>query len=445
MTMASSGTVHDPSVPAPTPSGDARRLGHGPTPSDPVPGDLDRLPSMIGSTDQLLLELPRSEVPLAYVREGSTVYLVEQGASLWAVRALREGAVRLRWRDERRSASVALVVGADDRERVLERFREKYGRDRVEHWFHPAGRILSAALSRDASPIAVDPSRYFGWLENEFDSIADDYDRHIFGNRVNRFLRQRSLEVLRASFPRPSRLLEIGCGSGTETLEMLEAGHEVVAVDLSARMLEVLRAKAVRRGLGERLTTRHARASAIGALAHEAGWSPFAGGYSTYGALNCEPDLVPVAEAVFSLLAEHASFVAGVYNRWCWTEIVGYALTGRFRRALARFADPIPVGRSRFCVDTFAYSVPAFRRLWEPFFRIDRVEGVVVVLPPSDLARYLEPFERAVTGWERQDASLGRKGPFRYLGDHFLMVLSRREGSGPAGSAPRGSSRGGVG
>ena len=42
----------------------------------------------------------------------------------------------------------------------------------------------------------------------------------------------------------PVRVLELGCGTGNLTMQFLEAGCDVVGVDMSAEMLAELRRKA---------------------------------------------------------------------------------------------------------------------------------------------------------------------------------------------------------
>jgi hypothetical protein len=131
-------------------------------------------------------------------------------------------------------------------------------------------------------------------------------------------------------------------------------------------MLETVRAKARAEGFSERLRTRQLRASELGALLGDVGEAEFDGGYSTYGALNCEEELASIPPALHALLRPGGRFVAGVYNRWCLFELVGYALSGQPGRAFGRTHRPVPVGSSRFCVDIFAHSTSDFRRLFAP-------------------------------------------------------------------------------
>ena len=378
--------------------------------------------------DSLTLRTTKGKVPLGFVRRGEFVYLAATGRSaLWPIEILRSGSAQLEIEGTDRRGATRLLVGSDERDRVLRLFREKYGPTLFERWYRSASRIVEVALGASPPSPADADSRYYRWLTSEFDLIAHEYDRHILGNRMNRLLRDRSLAILRPTFSSAHRLLEIGCGSGTETLSLLREGHEVLAVDISEEMLEVVRAKARSEGLSERLETRRIRAVDVAMLARDGAGGRFDGAYSTYGALNCEPNLGPVVTGLAELLPPGAAFVAGVYNRWCLFEIVGYSLVGRPGRAFARRGRPVQVGDSRFCVDVYAHSVHDFREAFSPYFKAREVEGVPVLLPPSDLTAYTERFSRQfdrLAGWDRW---IGQRWPMTALGDHFLMVLDRRD------------------
>jgi SAM-dependent methyltransferase len=372
-------------------------------------------------TDHLLIHVGTGAVPLAYVRDGPTLWLVAQyGAARWAVEVLRDGRAKLDLPEGPQMGRCRLVADPGDRARVLAQFREKYGADQVDRWFRPAGRVVEVTLGSPPDAPTTEGERYYDWLEAEFDSIAAEYDHHILDNRINRLLRDRSVAFMRSTFRPGARLLEIGCGSGTETLELLADGHEILAVDISAAMLATVRAKATARGLGGRLTTRKLRAGEVGQLLTTEEVGSFDGVYSTYGALNCEPNLSPIPPALHQLLRPDGRLVAGVFNRWCGFEVGVYGFLGRYRRAFGRRQNPVAVEASRFCVDAFAYSVPEFTRLFAPHFRLVRLEGVPVLLPPSDHTRYVEMVARHFTTLDRWDAAFGRHFPFSWLGDHFL-------------------------
>jgi len=369
---------------------------------------------------------PVGPLPLGYVREAPAIWLVARERSArWPTEVLRSGTVTLHIEGQTFSGRAELITDPLEKERVLDLFRCKYGERQFARWYaHPA-RILR--VRPPAEEDADGPSgRYRRWLAAEFDNVAEDYDRHITGNRVNRLLRDRSLAELRRSFASAHHLLEIGCGSGMETVPLLGDGHEVLCVDISERMLGVVREKARAAGLSEALRTVRLPAGRLAQLSEVVGDRPFDGAYSTYGAMNCEEEIGSVPSALFRLLAPGGRFVAGVYNRWCLFELVGYGLTGRWRRAFGRARSPIPVGSSRFCVDVFAYSVGEFRAYFDPWFRQERLEAVPVLLPPSDLVGYADRFSGRWDALSTLDRSLARRWPLRSLGDHFLLTFSRR-------------------
>lgn len=374
----------------------------------------------------LELELTTGAVPLGFAIEGDSLYLVARDrAARWPVQVLRSGVARVRVGSRDAIGRAGLITDPAERQRVLGLFLARYGASDFERWYAEPARVLRVQLG-GSWQLPPPAELYQEWLSAEFDNVAADYDRHITGNRMNRLLRDRSLSELRRSMGKARRLLEVGCGSGMETLPLLEDGHELVCVDISERMLEVVREKAVRAGVSERVTTVHLSANCLSTLTARFGTDSFDGAYSTYGALNCEAELEPFAASLAALLRPGAPFVAGVYNRYCLFEAVGYGLTGRWGRAVGRLRSPTPVGSSRFCVDVYALSPAEFRHRFERWFTVERLQGVPVVLPPSDLAGYAERYSRKFDRLARWDRAVGSRWPFRLLGDHFLMTLRRR-------------------
>ena len=382
---------------------------------------------MTVSTEPLQLRLPGGSVPLGFVQEAGVVYLVARSRSAqWPVEILRDGRAALDLSGQAEIGTPELITDPGERVRILQLFRAKYGTDLFARWYDQPARVLRVVLGTASGGGGAGSNAYYDWLRAEFDNVAEDYDRHITGNRINLLLRNRSLSVLTHRFAGARRILEIGCGSGMETLPLLEQGHEILAVDISARMLDTVRRKAQQAGVSERLATRELAARDLERLIEDGERGSFDGAFSTFGALNCEPNLSQVPGTLFELLKPGAPFLAGVYNRWCLFEMAGYSLTLQPRRALGRRRNPVRVGSSRFCVDVYSYSVPELLGLFRPSFRAERIEGVPVLLPPSDLVAYADRFERSFDRFAAWDARVGARWPFSWLGDHFLILFARR-------------------
>ncbi len=71
-------------------------------------------------------------------------------------------------------------------------------------------------------------------------------------------------ELLTGVLPeRPSRVLDLGCGTGTLSVLLAELGHEVDGVDVSPRMVELAERKALEHGVSARFHVGDAASPAV--------------------------------------------------------------------------------------------------------------------------------------------------------------------------------------
>ena len=362
-------------------------------------------------------------VPLSFVMDEKGILLISDSPhSAWASLVLRERRARIRSGRNSLLLGAELITSANEKMESSRLFTEKYGEEKFRRWFETPGKFLRLSGETAAPPKNGD---YRTWLREEFDSIAEDYDRHILGNTVNRLLRSRSVDLMSEEFPEDSRLLEIGCGTGTETVSLLERGYRILATDISPVMLERLRSKVSGRFPPDQIELRETKASDAGKILQEYGPSSFDGIYSTYGAFNCEPDLSAVVPILHSLLKRKGKLILGIYNPFCISDAVGNILKHNPAGIFSRFRRPVPLESSRFCIDVWAYSPMYISRAFSGKFRTLRTLGVPVIIPPSDYTRVVDRFLRHFDMIDRIDSFLGRHWPFNFLGDHFLIVMER--------------------
>ncbi|QQG48510.1 MAG: nitroreductase family deazaflavin-dependent oxidoreductase [archaeon] len=363
-------------------------------------------------------------VLLRYVTyDGRIVVFPQKGSSQDWVKNLSEGpavVVHANGKAIEGVASVKESRGLDDPRYSV--FTRKYGtkvvRDR--YW----GQTTYIEIEpRSESPVDLDELVY-GDLEAAFDGVAENYDHHILDNPMNLWLRNRSVDVMTRVFRPGETILEIGCGTGTETLVLARKGIKVIASDISSKMLEVLARKASAAGLGGSIVPVHSRPYELNEKLALLGYHQVDGVYSTYGAVNTEPRLAEMFSTVQKLLRPGGKLVLGVWNRYCLYEILGYSLKLRPSMAIARFRNPVPVGKSRFCIASNAYSVSGVSDVLGAY-ELEEVIGVGILLPPSNLLRYLPP-GRLLGLFKRADAALQAYFPWNRLGDHFIGVYSLR-------------------
>jgi SAM-dependent methyltransferase len=262
-----------------------------------------------------------------------------------------------------------------------------------------------------------------------FDRLASHYDA-LTGGEIFQRLRRRTHAVLQRRFTGPARVLEIGCGTGVDTAFLASRGARVVACDPSEEMVS----RSLRRLARERLDDRASvvpcglsdLASFLDALAEPAG---FDGILSNFGALNCVESLAPLGALARRYLRPTGIIVLGLMSRLCALEVIYFAATRRpslARRRQRPGAVAVPVAGVE--VPTFYHRIRDVRAALGPEFVLLSVEGIGVAIPPP----YLEPrWQRLPTSIRSAvahvDALLAPWPPFNRVGDHVLLVFSKRK------------------
>jgi SAM-dependent methyltransferase len=345
------------------------------------------------------------------------------GKQDWVRNILSHPEIRVYYNDSMSSANGSLKQISGVHDPILPIFTRKYGSPTVNSWYKGQHLYVEISLKSDLGSIGYDQVIY-GDLEAAFDSVAADYDHHIFDNPINTWLRNVSIGTMSEIFKPDQTILEIGCGTGTETLSLARKGVRVIASDISQKMLDVLSRKAKSVGLCDRITPVHCRPTQLVDQLKKLGIDQIDGAYSTYGAINTEPNLETMIRNIHTLLKKDAFLVLGVWNKFCIYEMVGYLFRLNPSLAFARLRNPVPVGKSRFCVASNAFSVGEIDNLLKNQFKPERVLGVVIGLPPSNLTKFL-PRGRSFNLMKAIDLNLGAGFPFNRLGDHFLAVYRR--------------------
>jgi SAM-dependent methyltransferase len=262
-----------------------------------------------------------------------------------------------------------------------------------------------------------------------FDAAADRYDADEAGNRVLAHMRARTLGRMVAAFAPGARLVELGSGTGTEAARLIEHGCRVALVDVAPRLLDRAAAK-VRAVRADGLLGVHlAPARSVGDLAPVYGGGSFDGAYSSFGALNCEPALEPVAQGLAALVRPGGALVVSIINRWCPAEVAWYAAHGRWREAARRWGGPVHAaaypGGPRDVV-TWYHARREIERAFAAAFRVEHAEALPLLWPPPYLDSLVARFEAFFHALEPVERWAAPRPILRDLGDHVLMQLRRR-------------------
>jgi SAM-dependent methyltransferase len=262
-----------------------------------------------------------------------------------------------------------------------------------------------------------------------FDGVVSDYDAEEAGNVVLERMRAEHWRWFERAFPPAALLIELGSGTGLEAARLARSGRQVALLDVAGQMLETAGRRVESENPAALLGLHHLPASGVGGLVETYGPASFEGAYSSFGPLNCEPDLGAVAAGLSRLVKPGGKLVFSIMPPWCLSEIGWFALHFEFKSATRRLrkstmARALP-GQEQL-VETFYYRPGQVRRAFQPYFRQTRLKAFPLLWPPP----YLAHLPRR---WPGLFARLGKADDWltNYFsglagfGDHFLIELTR--------------------
>jgi SAM-dependent methyltransferase len=257
-----------------------------------------------------------------------------------------------------------------------------------------------------------------------FDCIAETYDETFTNSLIGRAQRASVWLELDRCFRAGQRILELNCGTGVDAVHLAERGVKVLACDSAPGMIEVAQRRLSLLRSPTMIDFRVLPTERIATLQDE---SPLDGAFSNFGGLNCVEDLAAVARDLAQLLRPGAAALLCLAGRTAAWEVVSYLLRGNPRKALRRLKRGGTTGRLMDGVTLKVYypSVRAMARMFAPGFRLRRLKGIGVAVPPSylePLARRLPKLLHALTAVDRR---VSGRPVFRCLADHVLLEFER--------------------
>jgi SAM-dependent methyltransferase len=254
-----------------------------------------------------------------------------------------------------------------------------------------------------------------------FDGVAAEYGLSNARNPTLCAMRRRALDCFRRVVPAGSHVLDLGCGPGEDDEALAREGYWVTAIDWSPEMVKQARHRL--RPVADRVTVHHLGIHQLDGLA----LGPFDAAYSSFGPLNCVPDLAVAARQIGGRLRPGAALIASVIGRVCPWEMALYLARGDLARARVRFARaPVPVPLGGRTVWTRYYTPGQFARAFEPagFARVS-LRSLGLLAPPPYLEGFAMRHPRIHSRLHRLDDFVGTWPVLRQVGDHFLIVLRK--------------------
>jgi SAM-dependent methyltransferase len=261
--------------------------------------------------------------------------------------------------------------------------------------------------------------------QRAFDGVAAGYHRSNTGNRVLCAMRARVHQTIATQVRAGSRLLDLGCGPGTDAVNLGRQGYRVTAIDWSLAMVDEARRRVNDADAGDCVEVQHVGIHELDRL--EPAAARFDAIYSNFGPLNCVEDIAGAARQIADRLTPGGLLIASVIGRVCPWEIALYAARGDLARAFIRFrrgvvAVPLE-GRTvwtRYFDPrelTAIFSTAGMQRV--------SIRALGLFVPPPYLHSFADRHPRLIGALQRIEDRCGELPLLRECGDHFLLVMRK--------------------
>jgi SAM-dependent methyltransferase len=260
-----------------------------------------------------------------------------------------------------------------------------------------------------------------------FDRVAPTYDRSNRANPTLCDMRARTLQLLDRLAPRGARVLNLGCGPGTDEEHLAAQGYQVTAIDWSPEMVREARRRVASAALEDRVIVEELGIHELDRLDAIVPRGTLDAAVSNLGPLNCVPDLGVAARLIADRLRPGGVLVASVIGRVCPWELALYLWRGNPTRARIRFAtDLVAVPLEGGTVWTRYYTPAAFERAFAAagFTRV-ALRAMGLLVPPPYMQAFADRHRGLVDRLQQVEDAIGSWPGVRAWGDHFLIALRR--------------------
>jgi SAM-dependent methyltransferase len=261
--------------------------------------------------------------------------------------------------------------------------------------------------------------------QRAFDGVAASYHRSNTANRLLSAMRARVHQTIAAHVPAGSRLLDLGCGPGSDAVNLGLQGYRVTAIDWSPSMVEEARRRVEDAGAGDCVEVRHLGIHELDRLEPVA--ARFDAAYSNFGPLNCIDDMAGAARQIAGRLTPGGLLIASVIGRVCPWEVALYAARGDLARGFIRFrrgAVAVPLEGQTVWTRYFdpreltaIFSSAGMQRV--------SLRALGLFVPPPYLQSFADRHPRLIGALQRVEDRCGELPVLRQWGDHFLIVMRK--------------------
>jgi SAM-dependent methyltransferase len=256
-------------------------------------------------------------------------------------------------------------------------------------------------------------------MSSPFDAVAHDYDRTFGRSPAGRLFRFNFAEHIHRHLAPGARVLDIGCGTGSDAIWFAAQGFDVTGVDVSAAM--VTRAEAAAVAADSKARFHHgdvrAVASALGS---------FDVVTSNFGAMNCVP-IAEWSEILRAVVKPGGRAFLVLMGRRPIPEFIRRGPSAWARRGRGE----APLGEAGSVVVHYAGPRDIERALG-PDFQIAGTRTLGLLVPRAGMDAFPRKHPALFSLLASAETFASRFRVLARFSDHFLLDVARREPWGAA-------------
>ena len=218
-----------------------------------------------------------------------------------------------------------------------------------------------------------------------------------------------------------SRILELNCGTGIDSIFFAQQGYEVVATDNADGMLAQLNEKITALGLGDKISTKKCSFNHIDTL--NEGMFDYV--FSNFGGLNCTDKLYEVIQGIDKVLKPGGYFTLVIMPKVCPWEMLTL-FKGYFKTAFRRFKKNGTTahleGLHFYC---YYYSPKYVIEHAGNGYTTESIKGLCITVPPPFIENFFEHHPRAFRVLEKIENRIWDKAPFNRWADHYIITMKK--------------------
>lgn len=258
-----------------------------------------------------------------------------------------------------------------------------------------------------------------------FDVLAADYDVKFSDQQTAVWLRSRVRVYLESILKTPSRILEVGCGTGEDATWLASQGHTVMATDASRAMLEESRRKIAAQRLEGNVSFAQFELGGSDSLENIVD-QPLDLVFGNFGVLNCVENPGEVLRGLAAFVRPGGYVVFTVMGRFCAWETLYYICRGRFGDAVRRWSGKSHYENAGGKMDVWYHSPKSFESRAAPDYQFHKLSAVGSLVPPSFLFHWQSRLPRTFSALQKGDQYVSQWRITALISDHYLISFVKK-------------------